>query len=138
MGKPALLTGAVPRALGKGPVWMTAEALPVKWADAGTPVQLIWLVDAEARGAVMVSGKHRDSGAPVRFTKLGDRVGRKEPRYRLDPLGYKPSYAKQQDFRKYSFDRTFGWFPGPGCYEITGQIGKRESKIFVQVGPAAK
>jgi hypothetical protein len=136
MGKPAVISGAVPRALGKGPVWMTAETVPIKWVDAGTPVQLVWLMDAEARGPAIVSGKHRESGAQVRFTKLGDRVGKRELRWRLDPLGYQPTHAKPQDFKKFSFDRNFGWFPAPGCYEITGQFGKQESKIIVQVAAA--
>jgi len=136
MGKPAVISGAVPRALGKGPVWMTAESLPIKWVDAGTPIQLVWLMDAEARGPALVTGKHRESGAQVRFTKLGDRVGKRELRWRLDPLGYQPTHAKPQDFKKFSFDRNFGWFPSPGCYEITGQFGRQESKIIVQVTAA--
>ena len=136
MGKPAVISGAVPRALGKGPVWMTAETVPIKWVDAGTPVQLVWLMDAEARGPAIVAGKHRESGAQVRFTKLGDRVGKRELRWRLDPLGYQPTHAKPQDFKKFSFDRNFGWFPAPGCYEITGRFGQQESKIIVQVAAA--
>ena len=136
MGKPGVVSGAVPRALGKGPVWMTAEALPIKWVDAGTPVQMVWLMDANARGPAIVTGRHRDSGAQVRFTKLGDRVGKRELRWRLDPLGYQPSHAKPQDFKKFSFDRNFAWFPAPGCYEITGRFGMLESKMVVQVAAA--
>ena len=134
--KAAVVSGAVPRAVGKGPVWLGAESFPVKWKDAGTPVQLIWLSDATVRGPVLVSGKHRDSGAQVKFTKLGDIVGKREVKYRLDPIGYQPSHAKPADFKKFNFDRTFGWFPAPGCYEIIGQIGAQQSKMVVQVMPA--
>ena len=131
--KAAVVSGAVPRAIGKGPVWLAAESFPIKWKDAGTPVQLIWLSDATARGPVLVSGKHRDSGAQVKFTKLGDIVGKREVKYRLDSLGYQPSHAKPADYKKFNFDRTFGWFPAAGCYEIIGQIGLQQSKMVVHV-----
>lgn len=133
-GKPAIVSGAVPRALGQSPIWMAAESLPIKWTDAGTPVQLIWLIDAQAREPFYVSGRHRASGAPVKFTKIGDRVGKREVRWRLDPLGYKPAKVKPQDLQKFAFDRTFAWFPAVGCYEIKGQARGQESTILVQVG----
>lgn len=136
--KPSIVSGAVPRALGKSPIWMTAESLPVKWTDGGTPVQLIWLIDAAAREPFYVSGKHLKSGAPVKFTKIGDRVGMKQARWRLDPLGFRPAQAKPQDLKKHAFDRTFGWFPTPGCYEIRGQARDQVSVIFVQVGEPAR
>ena len=132
--KPAVVSGAVPKAIGKSPIWMTAESIPIKWTDAGTPVQLIWLIDAEAREPFMVSGKHLGSGAPVKFTKIGDRVGIKEVRWRLDPLGFKPASAKPQEFKKFNFDRNFGWFPAAGCYEIRGQARNQVSIMLVQVG----
>jgi hypothetical protein len=131
-GKPATISAAVPRAIGTRPAWMTAESLPIKWTAAATPVQLIWIVDTTVRGPVLISGKHRDSGAPVKFTRLGDIVGKKELRRPLDRLGYQPSQAKPQDFEKYFFDRMFGWFPAAGCYEMTARIGTKETKIFVQ------
>ena len=131
--KPSIVSGAVPKAIGKGPVWLTAESIPIKWKDAGTPVQLIWMSDATARGPVYVTGKHRDTGAQVKFTKLGDIVGKREVRWRLDPLGYQPSQAKPADYKKYNFDRTYGWFPATGCYEITGQIGTQKGSMFLQV-----
>lgn len=132
-GKPAIVSGAVPRAIGKSPIWMSAESIPIKWTEPGTPVQLIWLIDAAAREPFYVSGKHRASGAPVKFTKIGDRVGMRQVRWRLDPLGFKPTHAKPQDFKKYNFDRTFAWFPSPGCYELRGQTRGQESVILVQV-----
>lgn len=132
--KPVVVSGAVPKAIGKSPIWVTAESIPIKWTDAGTPVQLIWLIDAAAREPIMVSGKHRSSGAPIKFSAIGDRVGKREVRWRLNPLGFKPTNAKPQDLKKYSFDRTFGWFPAAGCYEIKGQARNQETIILVQVG----
>ena len=133
-GKPAIVSGAVPRALGKSPFWLTAESLPVKWTDPDNPVQLIWIIDGAAREPYYVSGKHRASGAPVKFTKIGDRVGMRQTRWRLDPIGYKPAQAKPQDLEKYNFDRTFAWFPSGGCYEFRGQARNQETIILVQVG----
>jgi hypothetical protein len=133
-GKPAVVSGAVPRAIGKSPIWMTAESIPIKWTDPGTPVQLIWIIDAKSREPFYVSGKNRASGVPVKFTKIGDRVGMRQPRWRLDPIGFKPAQAKPQDLQKYAFDRTFGWFPSGGCYEIRGQARGQESIMLVQVG----
>jgi hypothetical protein len=131
--KPLLVSGAVPRALGKSPIWMTSESFPIKWTDAGTPAQLIWLIDAKAREPFYVSGKHLASGAPVKFTKIGDRVGMRQTRWRLDPLGYKPTHAKPQDFKQFIFDRNFAWFPAAGCYEMR-QARDQVSIIRVQVG----
>lgn len=132
-GKPAIVSGAVPRALGKSPIWMTAESLPIKWKGPGDPVQLVWLMDAAAREPFYVSGKHRASGAPVKFTKIGDRVGLRESRWRLDPVGFKPPQAKPQDLAKYGFDRNYAWFPSAGCYEIRGQARGQETIIVVLV-----
>lgn len=133
-GKPAIVSGAVPRALGKSPFWLTAESFPIKWTDPDAPVQLIWIIDAAAREPYYVSGKHRASGAPMKFTKVGDRVGMRQVRWRLDPLGLKPAQAKPQDLEKFSFDRTYAWFPSAGCYEIRGQARNQETIILVQVG----
>jgi hypothetical protein len=132
-GKPAVISGAVPRALGKSPIWMTAASLPIKWSEPGTPVQVIWIIDAAAREPFYVSGKHQASGAPVKFTKIGDRVGMRQARWRLDPLGFKPAQAKPQDLEKYAFDRSFAWFPSAGCYEIRAQARGQETTILVSV-----
>jgi hypothetical protein len=132
--KPAIVSGAVPRALGKSPIWVTAESIPIKWTDPAVPVQLIWIIDAEAREPYYVSGRHRVSGVPIKFTKIGDRVGMRQPRWRLDPLGFKPAKATPKDIQKYTFDRTFAWFTAGGCYEIRGQARNQETVILVQVG----
>jgi hypothetical protein len=43
---------------------MTAESIPIKWTHVGTPVQLIWLIDAAVREPLYVSGKLSSPARP--------------------------------------------------------------------------
>jgi hypothetical protein len=132
-GKPTRVTRVLPPVLGPGPLWVAAESFPIKWKGPAAPVQLVWVLDASARGQVMVTGKHRESGATLRFTNFGDTLGERQLRYRIDPIGYKPSVAKPDDFQKHNFDRSYGWFSQPGCYEITTRVGREQVQIFLEV-----
>jgi hypothetical protein len=137
-GKPAIVSRAVPAALGQSPLWVTAGSHPIKWESSAAPVQLVWVIDRAARGQIIVTGKHAKSGALLKFTRFGDTLGERQSRYQLDSLGYKPSLAKADDLKKFGFDRNYAWFPEPGCYEITGRVGRQQTKIFLQVGADAK
>ncbi len=137
-GKPVVVTRAVPAALGQSPLWVTAGSHPIKWESSAAPVQLVWLIDAAARGQIIVTGKHAKSGALLKFTRFGDTLGERQSRYQLNPLGYKPSLAKAEDLKKFGFDRNYAWFPEPGCYEIAARVGRQQTKIFVLVGTAAQ
>ena len=136
-GKPTLLTRALPRALGPGPLWVMAESWPIKWKASGAPVQLIWVIDASVPGQAIVMGKHRESGLPIRFTAFGDTLGERQLRHQIDPFGYKPSLARPEDFTKYSFDRSYVWFPEPGCYELTGRVGRQQATIHLEAVKSA-
>jgi hypothetical protein len=94
---------------------------------------LVWLIDGAAPGIVIVTGKHVKSGAPLTFTSFGDRIGSPQLRYQLNRAGYKPSLAKADDLAKFGFDRNFAWFPEPGCYEISGRVGRAQPKIYLEV-----
>lgn len=133
-GKPAPVTRVLPPVFGQSPLWVTAGSAPIKWEGSADPVQLVWVLDGSVRGPAMVTGKNRVTGALLRFTRFGDRLGERQSRYKLDPLGYKPSLAKPDDFQKFSFDRNYAWFPEPGCYEITGRVGRQQATIYLQVG----
>lgn len=132
-GKPAVVTRVLPAALGQAPLWVTSSGWPIKWEGSAAPVQLVWIIDATARGQIIVSGRHTGSGAAVRFTSFGDRLGARRARYRLDRLGYNPTLAKPDDFKKHSFDRNYAWFPEPGCYELSGRVGTTEVTLHVEV-----
>lgn len=136
-GKPTTVSRALPAAVGQKPLWVTAGSLPIKWEGNNLPVQLVWVVDATAGGVVQVSGKHVKSNAPVRFTGFGDTLGARQQRYEISRTGYKPSLAKQGDLQKFNFDRNYAWFPEPGCYEITGRVGRLQPKIYLEVVKAA-
>ncbi|MBI4478052.1 MAG: hypothetical protein HY654_12825 [Acidobacteria bacterium] len=132
-GKPTVVSRALPAAVGQKPLWVTASSLPIKWEGNNSPVQLVWVIDAAAGGLVMVSGKHVKSSALVRFTRFGDTLGERQPRYEISRTGYKPSLAKPGDLLKFAFDRNFAWFPEPGCYEITARVGRLQPKIYLEV-----
>lgn len=135
-GKPSVITRAVPAVLGQGPLWVTAGSHPIKWESSASPVQLVWVLDASARGQAIVTGKHARSGALLKFTRFGDTLGERQSRYQINPLGYRPSLAKPEDLKKFGFDRSYAWIPEPGCYELTARVGRQQTKIFLQVAQA--
>lgn len=137
-GKPVVVTRAVPAAFGETPLWVTAGSHPIKWESSASPVQLVWVLDATARGQIVVTGKHAKSGALLKFTRFGDTLGERQSRYQINPLGYRPSLAKPEDLKKFGFDRNYAWFPEPGCYEIAARVGRQQAKIFLLVGEPAK
>jgi hypothetical protein len=132
--RPAVLTKALTPVVGKSPLWLTWGTGPVPWKSANDPVQLMFVRDRSVPGQAFVSGKHRGSNAPLRFTKFGETLGTRLTRYTLAPLGWKPSLAKAEDFDKYEFDRVFGWFAEAGCFEITARVGRQQSTMYLQVG----
>lgn len=137
VGRPTVLTKAVAAAVGQSPLWVVIGRGPVKWVGPNDPVQLLWVLDGQARGQAFVTGKHRKTGAVLRFTKFGDRLGERQARYTLQLLGYKPKQATAEDLQRYGFDLIYAWFPEPGCYEISGRVGRQQSTIYLEVTEAA-
>lgn len=106
---------------------------PIKWDGPNYPVQLLWVVDAAARGQIFVSGRNRDTKALLRFTKFGDTLGERQARFTLDPLGYKPKQTPPEELKKYGFDLIYAWFPEPGCYEIQARVGRQHTTLYLEI-----
>jgi hypothetical protein len=133
-GKPVTLVRGIGPVLGQSPLWVTPGRFPIKWDGPNHPVQLLWVIDANARGQILVTGKHRDTRALLRFTKFGDTLGERQARFALDPLGYKPKQATAADLQRYGFDLIYAWFPEAGCYEIQGRVGRQQATIYLEIG----
>ncbi len=133
-GKPASLVRGLGPVVGQSPIWVTPGRFPIKWDGPNYPVQLLWVIDAAARGQIFVTGRNRDTKALLRFTKFGDTLGERQARFALDPLGYKPKQAPPEELRRYGFDLIYGWFPETGCYEIQARVGRQQATIYLEIG----
>ena len=139
-GKPVRLVSNVIPALGQSPVWAATGGKPLTWENASTPIRVLWLRDANARGPAFLSGAllgKGGKGSPT-ATFATSMYGSRQPRLPLDQIGDKPAGIKDADLKKYAFHWTFVWFPSPGCYAITGSVGSQKSVIHLTVAPSDK
>jgi hypothetical protein len=139
-GRPARLVANVIPAVGQSPMWAATGGKPLTWDNAATPIRVLWLRDANARGPIFLSGGlagKEGKGAPLASfaTSL---YGSRQPRLTLDQIGDKPAGIKDADLKKYAFHWTFVWFPGPGCYAMVGSVGSQKSVIHLNVAPSGK
>lgn len=135
-GRPSRLIPTINPALGQSPMWVVIGSGPIPWKGSNHPVQALWIRDVAVKGPAFLSGTVRAGKAKASFaTAL---YGLPGERFKLDELGEKPRLVKEADLRRYSFHRTYVWFPTPGCYEITARVGRQVSVIYLSVTPAAE
>ena len=138
-GRPVRLVSNVVPALGQSPMWAATGGKPIDWEGPRTPARLLWLRDVGAKGPAFLSGKRADGGSTAATATFATSLyGSREQRIKLDHIGEKPKGIKEADLQKYAFHWTFVWFPSPGCYTITGQVGSQKSVIHLNVAPPAK
>lgn len=131
--KPFLLTMAVTPTVGKSPIWATWGKGALTWKAPDTAVGILIVRDRAVKGQTIVSGRHRASGAKVRFGKAGSTLGVREERLELDALGAKPRTATPKDLERYAFHMLDVWFPQPGCYEVTGRVGREQATFVINL-----
>lgn len=136
-GRPARLVANLVPVLGQSPMWAATGGKPIDWQGPGEPARVLWLRDAAVKGPAFLSGKlsGKASTAAGFATSL---YANREQRLKLDHIGAKLAGIKDADLQKYAFLWTYVWFPGPGCYEITGRVGSQQSVIYLKVAPPAK
>ena len=139
-GRPNRIISNLVPALGQSPMWVATGGKPLDWERPGVPVRVLWLRDVDVQGAAFLLGKlaGNESKAAAKVGFATSLYGAREPRIKLDHIGVRPAGIKDADLRKYAFNWTFIWFPSPGCYEITGRVGSKQSFIYLKVAPAAK
>lgn len=131
-GPKNLVRGIIP-VIGDGPLWIAVGSDALRWAGANEGMPVLWVRDYEVSGAVLISGANRASGATVGFARTTSGVGARNERYRLENIGVQPDGISQADLRRYSFHRGAVFFPGPGCYEITAQIGREKATLYLNI-----
>lgn len=134
-GRPTRLISNVVPALGQSPIWAATGGKPLVWPGAREPVRVLWLRDVAAKGPAFLSGK-LSGKETVSATFATSTYGSREQRLKLDFIGVKPKGVKDADLQKYAFHWTFVWFPSPGCYAVTGQVGSQKSVIYLNVTPS--
>jgi hypothetical protein len=135
-GKPKLLVPAISSVVGQSPMWATGGAGVggVDWVAADKPVGVLWVRDLAVVGPAIITGQLRGTPATrVLFAERGSTLGVKQEKFALTGLGIKPGKATLADVQKYGFYQVDAWFPSVGCYEMTGRVGKTESKIYLDV-----
>jgi hypothetical protein len=130
-GRPVRVIPNVIPALGQSPIWAATGGRPIPWETPNEPARVLWLRDLAVKGAALLTGKARTGRARPGFAKT--LLATREPRFKLDERGDKPTGIKDADLKKYAFHWTFVWFPEPGCYEITARVGQQQSVIYLQV-----
>lgn len=134
--RPVKLTAAITPAIGQSPIWVTTGRGPIGWEAPDRPVRLLWVRDRAVRGRAIISGREIKTGAKLRLSKAGSTLGLRDEQHELDALGVKPASATLADLSTYSFHNTEAWFPEPGCYEITGRVGREQAVLRLPVGKA--
>jgi hypothetical protein len=120
--------------VGKTPLWVTTGSGALAWTGSNNPIQALWIRDLAAKGPAILGGKLKGGKATARFARVA--LGIPEERFKFDLLGEQPSTVKPADLQKYSFHRTFIWFPEPGCYEMTARVGPQQAVIYLNVAAA--
>ncbi len=133
MGRPETLVRSVIQVIGDDPLWVGVGSDAIRFAGPNEGVPVIWVRDNEVSGAVLISGANRASGATAGFAKTTVALGAGNERYRLETYGFQPDGISQADLRRYSFHRGAVFFPEPGCYEITAQVGREKATLFLNV-----
>ena len=121
------------RVTGDGPLWVGVGSDTISWTGPNEGVTVIWVRDYEISGPAVLSGANRASGAEAGFARTASALGSRTDRYRLENIGFQPDNISQADLRRYSFHRGAVFFPEPGCYEITAQIGREEAALYLDV-----
>ncbi|HAK57201.1 MAG TPA: hypothetical protein DCP38_17235 [Acidobacteria bacterium] len=133
MGSPEVLVRGIIPVTGDGPLWVGVAGGELDWAGPNDGVTVVWVRDYEVRGAVLISGANRGSGERAGFADTASALGTRNERYRLENLGFQPNSISQADLRRYSFHRGAVFFPEPGCYEITAQVGRETATLYLNV-----
>lgn len=132
-GRPFRLIPTIAPVVGQSPMWVTTGSGPIVWEGSNHPAPVVWIRDRAVKGPAFLSGKDRAGTGKARFaTTL---YGLPEERFKLDLLGVKPTAVKEVDLQRYTFHRTYVWFPAAACYEITARVGQQQSMIYLSVGP---
>lgn len=130
---PVRLIANVTPVLGQGPLWVAAGGKPLKWKGPNTPIKLLWIRDVTARGPAWITGKARTGTGKTTFSRA--LYGLPVDKLPLDELGEKVDGIKEADLKKYAFYWAFIYFPGPGCYEVAGRVGRQQTSIILTVVP---
>jgi hypothetical protein len=139
-GRPVRLVSNVIPAVGQGPIWAATGGKPLAWENATTPIRVLWLRDANARGPAFLSAALAgQTGKGARVAMFATSMyGSRLARLTLDQIGDKPAGIKDADLKKYAFHWTFVWFPSPGCYAVTGSVGSQKTVINLNVAAPAQ
>lgn len=128
---PVRLISNITPALGQSPLWVAAGGKPLKWRGPSVPVKLLWIRDGRAKGPAWISGKARTGTGKVTFSRAY--YGLPIDRLPLDEMGEKIEGIRDNDLKRFVFYWAFVFFPAPGCYEITGRIGRQQAVIYLRV-----
>lgn len=135
-GRPFRLIPAITPVIGQSPLWVTTGGGPIGWEGPNNPAPVVWVRDRGVKGPAFLSGKA--SGGPAKARFATTLYGLPDERFKLDLMGVKPAAVKEADLARYSFHRTYVWFPAPGCYEVTARVGQQQSVIYLRVDPRAE
>ena len=134
VGRPEILVRGIIPVTGDGPLWVAVGGT-IRWTGPNEGVTVLWVRDYDVRGVVSISGTNRASGAKAGFGETTSALGARNERYRLGNVGFQPDDISQADLRRYAFHRGAIFFPEPGCYEITAQIGREKAALYLDVEP---
>ena len=133
VGRPEILVRGIIPVTGDGPLWVAAGSGTISWTGPNEGVTVLWVRDYEVSGPALISGANRASGAKAGFAHTTSALSSRTERYRLENIGFQPNDISQADLRRYSFHRGAVFFPEPGCYEITAQVGREKAALYLDV-----
>ena len=133
VGRSQILVRGIIPVTGDGPMWVGVGSGTVRWVGPNEGVTVLWIRDYEVSGPALISGANRVSGAKAGFARTASALGERNERYRLENIGFQPDDISQADLRRFSFHRGAVFFPEPGCYEITAQVGREKATLYLDI-----
>lgn len=132
-GSPTRLVSNITPVIGQSPLWVAAGDKPFKWKGPNNPVKLLWLRDVTAKGPAWITGKARTGTGKASFSRA--LYGLPTEKLPLDAMGERIDGIKEADMKRFAFYWVFVFFSTPGCYEITGRIGRQPAVIYLRSAP---
>jgi hypothetical protein len=118
---------------GARPIWFV-DGGGGTWQGVDVPVKSAWILDRTATGPLRVTGRQIQNGQTLTF-----REGMNGPITSSllieTPLAHSmtPGGASAEVMRELAFVSSYVFYPSPGCWELTAQVGNEQVKIVVDL-----
>jgi hypothetical protein len=118
---------------GESPVWFVDGGGGV-WQGPGMPIKSVWILDRRVAGALRVNGRNLQTNESLTFRE-GMEGAITSSLVIEAPLAHSmiPGGASAEVMRKFAFVSSYVFYPSPGCWELTAQLGNEQQKFVAKL-----